>query len=180
VAVFLRELGHLEPDQYYYGLSEFHSTVLSLFTATVNYEPFCAQAEHYISAVDSALRKAGPISIEFTGVTASAGTVMIQGFLVNEALNDLRDSLRKELQARGLADGLDRRYRLETAHMTVARFRAPFRDSERFAGALERARGRRFGTMTIASLTLVKNDWYMTHQAVEPVKSYRLADRRLR
>ncbi len=35
VASFLRALRRLEPDQYYYTPSEFHLTVLSLFTATI-------------------------------------------------------------------------------------------------------------------------------------------------
>jgi len=177
VAVFLRELRHLEPNQYYYTASEFHLTVLSLFTATVNHAPFFAQTEHYISAVDSALRKVGPIWIEFKGITASPGTVMIQGFFANDALNDLRDVLRNQLQICQLAEGLDRRYRLETGHMTVARFRAPLCDSKRFATALEQARQRPFGTMSIGSLSLVKNDWYMTHQALETVKRYHLSAR---
>jgi 2'-5' RNA ligase len=175
VAAFLRELRDLEPEQHYYTPSEFHLTVLSLFTATVNHKPFFAQAEQYVSAVDSALRKVAPIRIEFEGITVSPSTVMIQGFFENDALNDLRDSLRSQLRVRGLAEGLDRRYRLETAHMTVARFRSPLRDSGRFAAALERARRRPFGAIRITGLSLVKNDWYMTHQVLETVKRYRLS-----
>lgn len=175
VASFLDELRHVEPEQRYYARSEFHLTILSLFTATVDHGPLFARTEDYVSAVDSALRKVAPIQVEFKGITASPGTVMVQGFLVNDALNDLRDSLRQQLQVRNLGGGLDRRYRLETAHMTVARFRAPLRDGERFATALERARQRFFGTMSIVSLGLVKNDWYMTRQVLETVKRYRLA-----
>jgi 2'-5' RNA ligase len=174
VAAFLSELRRLEPDQYYYTASEFHVTVLSLFTATVDHEPFFAQREHYVSAVDSALRQAVPIRIEFEGVTASPGTVMIQGFFENHALNDLRDSLRGRLRLRGLAGGVDQRYRLESAHMTVVRFRAPLCESERFAIALEQARGRSFGTATVRSLRLVKNDWYMSRRATETLERYRL------
>jgi 2'-5' RNA ligase len=174
VAEFLRELRHLEPDHYYYTAPEFHLTVLSLFTATVNPEPFFAQKEHYISAVGSASQKAAPISIEFNGVTASPGTVMIQGFFDNDALNDLRDALRSQLRVRGLAEGVDRRYRLEFDHMTVARFRAPLVESERFATVLEQARGRSFGVTTVRSLSLVENDWYMSHRVTETVKRYRL------
>jgi hypothetical protein len=89
VAAFLRQLRHLEPDQYYYAPSEFHLTVLSLFTATANYRQFLAQAGFYVSAVDAALRKVAPIRIEFSGVTASSGAIMIQGFFENEALNEV-------------------------------------------------------------------------------------------
>jgi 2'-5' RNA ligase len=99
---------------------------------------------------------------------------MIQGFFDNDALNDLRDALRSQLRVRGLAEGVDRRYRLEFDHMTVARFRAPLVESERFATVLEQARGRSFGVTTVRSLSLVENDWYMSHRVTETVKRYRL------
>jgi 2'-5' RNA ligase len=172
VAAFLSQLRRIEPAQYYYSPSEFHLTILSLFTATVEHEPFFAQTERYISAVDSALRKVPPIRIEFKGVTASPGTVMIQGFIETDALNDVRDALRSQLKALGLADGVDRRYRLESAHMTVARFRAPLCEGKRFAAVLEMARGHSFGAFTIRRLSLVKNDWYMSHRVTETVKRY--------
>ena len=173
VAAFLDQLRGIEPDQHYYAGSELHLTVLSLFTATVDHGPLFARTEDYVSAVDSALRTVAPIRIEFTGVTASPGTVMIQGFFTNAALNDLRDALRDQLRVRGLTEGVDRRYRLETAHVTVVRFRARLRDGERFAGALERARERSFGAWSIRSFSLVKNDWFMTQPALETMKRYR-------
>ena len=176
VVVFLRQLRHLEPDQHYYAPSELHLTILSLFTATVDYEPLFAQKAQYVDAVDAALKNVAPIHIHFEGVTLSPSTVMIQGFFETNALNELRDSLRVQLGVRGLAEGLDRRYRLETAHMTVARFRAPLRDSERFVVALDQARRRSFGCLRISSLSLVSNDWYMTHNATKTIKRYRLAE----
>ena len=174
VARYLGQLLRLEPDQHYYAVSEFHVTVLSLFTATVNHRPWFAQRERFISAADSALRNAAPFRVQFEGVTASPGTVMIQGFLEDGALNDLRDALRRELRIRGLAGGVDGRYRLETAHLTVVRFRTPLRASERFAAALEQARERSFGTTTFRSLSLVENDWYMSRRVSRTLKRYRL------
>jgi len=138
VATFLRELRRLEPGQYYYIPSEFHVTLLSLFTATVNFEPFFAQRERYFSAVDAALKKLEPIRIDFEGVTASPGTVMIQGFFETDRLNKLRDTLRGELRLRDLEEGVDQRYRLQTAHMTVVRFRAPLRRVSVFPGRSNR------------------------------------------
>lgn len=174
VAEFLDDLRRLEPDQHYYAASEFHVTILSLFTATTDYERFLARTGQYVAAVDSAVCHAAPIEIEFAGVTISPGAVMIQGFCDDDALNEVRDALRLQLQANGLAEGVDARYRLETAHMTVVRFRDRLLNGERFATALERARERRFGTTRIRKVSLVKNDWYMTEQALETVARYRL------
>ncbi len=168
VATFLRELRRLEPEQYYYARTDLHLTILSPFTATTAHKGFFAHTKKYLAAVESALQKAGPMRIEFTGVTASPGAIMIQGFPESDALNDLRDNLRQQLRVRGLTKGLDVRYRLETAHMTVARFRAPLRDSKQFAAYLARVRRRSFGSMTIKSLSLVTNDWYMTTKLWRP------------
>jgi 2'-5' RNA ligase len=175
VAAFLRELRRLEPDQYYYVRADLHLTILSLFNATAAHQRFLALTEKYLAAVESALQKAGTMRIEFTGVTASPGAIIIQGFPDSEALNDLRDSLREQLRVRGLTRGLDVRYRLETAHMTVARFLAPLRDGKYFAAVLARSRHRSFGAMTIKGLNLVTNDWYMTHRTLETLKRYRLS-----
>ena len=175
VAAFLRELRGLEPHQYYYALSEFHVTVLSMFTATIDHDRFFAGVAEYQAAADSVLRRVAPIRIEFSGVTASPSAIMIQGYCHNGYLNEVRDELRQELRNRDLTEGLDARYRLETAHMTVMRFRAPLQNSGNFAAALEQARGRKFGASTIAAMTLVKNDWYMSRRTLEPVKRYSLA-----
>jgi 2'-5' RNA ligase len=175
VTTFLRELRRLEPEQYYYAASDLHLTILSLFGAMTKPARFLVHLEKYVAAVDSVLREAGPIQIKFAGITVSAGAIMIQGFPDIDALNELRDNLRQQLRVRGLTKRLDVRYRLETAHMTIARFRAPLRDSKQFASVLEHARHRPFGSVTIKSLSLVTNDWYMTHQTLETIKRYRLA-----
>jgi 2'-5' RNA ligase len=174
VETFLRELRQFEPEQYYYASSEFHLTVLPLFTATARPDPFFARTKRYVAAVDSIMRRAAPIHLEFAGVTVSSDAVLIQGFFENQALNELRDALRRQIRSDWLAESLDGRYRLETAHMTVVRFRARLRDAERFAGALDEARHRVFGETDVRSLRLVKNDWYMTRSVLETVKRYRL------
>jgi 2'-5' RNA ligase len=177
ITAFLDELRRLEPHQYYYTASELHITVLSLFTAVVDNEPFFDQTDRYVAAADAALRNARPIPMEFQGITASPGTVMIQGFFPDNGLNELRDELRRHLRDRGLGSAIDTRYRLETAHMTVARFRTPLYNSKTFAAALIRARQRPFGATTINSLSLVENDWYMSPNITRTFKRYPLSDK---
>ena len=173
VGLFLRELRRLEPEQYYYTATELHLTVLSLFTTTLDFEPFFAQKERYIAAVDAALNSAAPMRVVFEGVTASPGTVMIQGFFETGELDELRDGLRRQLRLRGMEKGVDERYRLETAHMTLMRFRAPLRDAERLMEALERARRRPFGETTVKRFALVEHDWYMSRRTTVTLKHYR-------
>jgi len=175
VQAFLDNLRSLEPDQHFYTPPELHITVLSLFTATVDRARFFARTTQYLAAVEAVARRTPPVEIEFAGVTASPGAIMIQGFLEDESLNDTRDALRASLRAQGLTEGIDARYRLETAHMTVARFRAPLRDSHRFSAALEQARRLTFGRSLADRFLLVKNDWYMTSGVLETVENYPLA-----
>jgi 2'-5' RNA ligase len=178
IACFVRKLRHIDPQQYYYLPAEFHVTVLSLFTATADHEPFFALQDRFVAAVDGVLKRLTPICIRFIGVTVSPGTVMVQGFLEGEDLNRLRDDLRHQLRDNDLATTVDQRYRLCTAHMTIARFRCPMQDSAAFALALEGARRRVFGTTTVREMFLVSNDWYMSRRATRSVKRYRLASLR--
>jgi 2'-5' RNA ligase len=175
VLEFLRRLRRLEPEQHYYLASELHVTVLSLFTATARPGPFFARQRDYRAAVDAAVRGAGPMRFEFRGVTASPGSILVQGFFDTEELNRLRDRLRQELNARGLGAGVDQRYRLETAHLTAVRFRAPLRQAGRLAEVLERSRDRSFGRAEVRSLALVRHDWYMTRRVQEVVERYGLS-----
>lgn len=179
VSAFLGELECIEPDQHYYSPSELHLTVLSLFTATVAPEAFFARARDYLEAVDAALNGARLFEVTFEGVTASRSAIMVQGFPGSDALNNLRDSLRAQLRSRGIGDGLDKRYRLETAHLTVARFRAPLREPWRFAGFLEEARQHPFGTSRFSALSLVENDWYMSRRITKTIKRHSLQPKRL-
>jgi 2'-5' RNA ligase len=174
VAAFLGELRRLEPGQHYYAPAQLHITVLSLFAATTEHEPYFTRIGEYIAVVDAALRESKPFRIEFSGITASPGAIMIQGFFSDDSLNNFRNALRRGLKISGLADEVDERYRLATAHMTVARFSAPLRNSERFANKLEDARQLEFGQVDVRSVSLVKHDWYLSWQNFEMVKRYRL------
>lgn len=175
VSGFLDELGTLEPDQYYYEAGELHVTVLSLFTATVDYGRLMAHYDRYVEAVNAALAYAPSFGIEFNGVTLSREAVMIQGFPEDAVLNQLRDALRRELRNRDLIEGLDGRYFLQTAHITGTRFRRPLRNSEIYARTLESYRRHKFGRTTVQELQLVRNDWYMSRESVELMRKYELS-----
>src|SRR5205085_9542615 len=139
-----------------------------LFTATADHAPHLEHLSAYRAAVDEAIAGVPPFTIEIRGVTLAAGAVLAQGFPHDDTLASVRDRLRAALAARGLGGALDRRYRLETAHMTLVRFAAPLRDPARFVDALAAARTTEFGASAVASLDLVLGDWYNTaaHQRV--------------
>jgi 2'-5' RNA ligase len=175
IAAFLSEFDAREPGQYLYRLAEFHVTLLSLFTATEGYQPYFERRAAYIGAVDRALSAAPPFSIHFRGVTASPGAVMIQGFPQDETFPRLREAVRQELRLAGFGEGLDQRYRIQTAHATVIRFQRPPRDLPGLRHFLIQQRGRDFGTSLVSVIQFVENDWYMSEDRVQVIKEYTLS-----
>lgn len=170
----LDKLRELEPGQHYYHPDEFHVTFLSLFTATEHHEAFFARTNEYAEAVAATVRRLGPFDFRFAGVTASPSAILVQGFTDAEALNAARDDLRRELQSRDLSRSLDQRYRLETAHLSVVRFREPLRKPKAFAEALQRMRAADFGHADVGALELVRNDWYMSRGVTQRLRHYPL------
>jgi 2'-5' RNA ligase len=176
IASFLEDLRRIDPHQYYYDPADLHVTFLSLFTATVDYQRFFAQTERYLAACKAAaLQALPPFTLEFSGVTASRGAVIVQGYPQDGSLNAARDRLREELRVRGLGEGLDTRYRLETTHITALRFRSPLRAAQEFSCALEKFRQTPFGAARITSLDLVSHDWYMARKHVHLIQRFQIS-----
>lgn len=167
-------LRSIEPKQYYYVPNQFHLTVLTLFTATTNFTPFFDKIPEYRNVFKSILSDKKCFQIVFKGITASRSSIMIQGFTHETILNQLRDQLRDALQKSGLGKGLDTRYRLNTAHTTIMRFKEQPQNLRLLLDTLERFRKYDFGQTTIRTLQWVKNDWYMSPENVEVLEEYHL------
>jgi 2'-5' RNA ligase len=174
LGAMLAELSAIEPAQYYPPLEDLHVTVLSLFTATANWQPHMERIDEYRAAVAEALEEAGPFTIDTVGITVSTAAVLAQGFSREQVLAEIRDRLRHALTRRGLAGSLDQRYRLVTAHSTLMRFASDLQDPVLFGEALRRFRDRDFGSSEIGSLELVLNDWYMSSETLVTLGAYRL------
>jgi 2'-5' RNA ligase len=112
--------------------------------------------------------------IIFRGITASAGAVLIQGYVEGDYLNKIRDMIRSELQCAGLAENLDVRYKIATAHSTIMRFRSQPRDIQKLIARLHTARDCDFGSTMVDQIDFVFNDWYMSHDRVEVLATYHL------
>ena len=171
---FRDEAQALEPALYAHRPAELHVTVLALFTATADYAPYRARRPRYQAAVADALDGGAPFSVVFRGVTASPGAVMLQGFPQGDELNALRGKLRRTLTERGLGGGLDGRYTVITAHMTALRFRAALDHPTAFTELLARYRDHAFGTARVEALQFVENDWYLSAEKTEVLKTYAL------
>lgn len=162
LCALMDELRALEPDQYYHPPEDLHITVLSLVSATVDYADRMHMVDGFRAAIAEAAGRAAPFTIDAAGVTLSPAAVLAQGFPRDDGLERLRAVVRESLAVRGLAGGLDARYRLQTAHSTMVRFIAPLRDPARFVDTLRTARKRVFGATTVAALELTLSDWYQS------------------
>lgn len=106
--------------------------------------------------------------------------MLAQGFPRDGTLEHVRERLRAGLAARGLAGGVDARYRLETAHLTLMRFAAPLRQPERLVEAVAAARDHGFGVMDVREMELVVGDWYQSAENTRLVDAYPLSAARRR
>lgn len=172
----LDEMRQLEPHQYAYPETSLHFTVLSVFTATTDHQREYDRLDAYQAAVKSAIRGVSPFTFQLKGLTVSKSAVILCGHPRPDNLNTIRKTLRQNLNHGGLAQGLDRRYTLTAAHTTIMRFIAPLKDPARFAEFLLENKQRSFGSLTVDSLQLVKNDWYMSKQNTTLIEEYHLEE----
>jgi 2'-5' RNA ligase len=93
---------------------------------------------------------------------------------LSDTLEVMRERLRTELRESDLAEGLDTRYRIVTAHMTAVRFRAPIQKPKEFFDSVAAQRMKSFGVAKIRELGLVRNDWYMSSETREVLSEFRL------
>lgn len=170
----LADFQRLEPGQYYYPTTDMHLTILSLISAHAGFSLAAIEPAAYAEAVREALRAVPPFAIRYAGLTAVPGGILVQGFPLDEGLQHLRDALRAQFQHAGLAHSIDSRYRLQTAHTTVIRFRRPLANPTLVVAALARCRQQIIGTFEVDTVELVFSDWYQRARHTQLLASYSL------
>lgn len=161
---FLADLKDIEPEQYYYPNSDIHITLMSVISCYKGFGLSQISISDYVEVIKESLIKGKSVNIEFKGITASPSCIMVQGFMNNEILNDIRDQLRVNYKSSGLIQTIDQRYSIRTAHATVIRFRKEFSQKENFLNALESYRNHDFGQFSVKQIELVYNDWYQREE----------------
>lgn len=162
----------IEPGQYYYPATDIHLTVLSIVSCYEGFKPAEPDIPNYSNIIQCCLNH--PIQIRLEGITASPSGILIQGFPDSEELNLLRKRLRAKFNGSSLEHSIDSRYRLNTAHLTVVRFKQPITRPKELIMRLKHFRNFNFGTFTIDKLHLVYNDWYQSIQKVEELNTFAL------
>ncbi len=171
---FLRELAAVCPGQYFYLPAELHMTVLAIIAGSVSWRSEIYGLPAYQKILDSVLKNRRPFSVIFRGVTLSPDAVMIQGFPTDDSLTRLREELRSAFQQHGFGKILDRRYKIATAHMTVARFATPGEDWRQLLSFLQMNRERDFGETRFQTLQLIWGDWCASAGTARILQEYPL------
>lgn len=175
IQAFLSELNAIDPAQYYYPNSDIHVTVMSIISCYSGFELGQISVPDYVELIQKSIPAHSQIEICFKGITASPSCVMVQGFLTDDTLNSIRENLRTNFRNSDLEQSIDKRYTIQTAHATVARFREPLRNTSAYLQVLEKYRDHDFGTFTADALELVHNDWYQRERFVQPLHRFSLA-----
>ncbi|MGI4870638.1 MAG: 2'-5' RNA ligase family protein [Janthinobacterium lividum] len=160
----LAELRRTEPAQYYYPAADLHLTVLSLISCYPGFTLAAIEPEKYRRLVAETVQDILPFTVTLAGLTASPGGILVQGFPTDGGLELLRARLREAFRASGLPQSIDQRYSLQTAHLTVVRFRRPLLDYRPVVEFIEKYQQHFIGAFKITQLEVVFNDWYQRSQ----------------
>ena len=170
----LADFQQLEPKQYYYPPSDLHLTILSIISCYEGFTLDLIEPAAYERLVGEVLRRTPPFRVTFSGLTASPGGLLIQGFPQDDGLEKLRNELRTTFRASGLQQSIDQRYSIQTAHSTVLRFRAPLLNTEALLQKLARYERQFIGSFDVTELELVYNDWYQRAATTRLLARYSL------
>lgn len=171
---FLKDLKEVEPHQYYYPSSDIHITVISVISCYSGLKRSTINTPEYAAIIEKCVKNLGPLTISFKGITASPSCIMIQGFVDNDHLDELRKRLRQSFKTSDLEQSMDERYLIQTAHATVFRFRQTLDQKEKFLEILETYRDYDFGTFKVSDLELTYNDWYHRIESVNKLHRFDL------
>ena len=160
VQSFQNEARSVEPEQYYYPREEVHLTALTIISCRSGFGLNQIDAVEYQELIKNAVEQIAPFRLVFRGITASPGAILIQGFDESGHLNRLRQLLRENFNTSRLEHTIDKRYKIETAHLTVVRFTEKLAKAEAFFNLVKKYRNNDFGVCQATELELVFNDWY--------------------
>lgn len=174
IKAFLSEFAELFPGQYAYPDSDLHLTIMTMIGCSAEFDWKVADWIRYAAPLEAALRGMPPIPFAWRGITASPACILLQGFPLDNGLENVRNAIRKTFAQLDLPHSMDRRYFLRTAHSTIVRFQRTAVPIPALIQFLEANRQREFGEGIILNLELVHTDWYMSQDKVQRLQIFPL------
>ena len=167
----IAQLREVEPDQYFYPATDTHITVIDFIGASEDFVLDNKRIDIYKQILDNVFKDSLKFNIEFKGLTASKGAVMVQGFF-DDALQKLRERLREEVNKQGIE--LKERYKVGTAHSTIMRFKKKLQNPEALANKIEDMRNVDLGIFEVNKILFVLHDWYNLKEKTKILAEYEL------
>ena len=152
----IRELKKIEPDMYYYPPADFHITVMDILKGELN-RNLPDNLDSYAECIKECLNQTAPFNIEFDGLTASDGAVMVRGYY-DEGLAGLRKLLRETFRNNNLE--LQERYETVSSHITIARVKEKLSNPKGLLSYIDAEHY--YGVMKVESMELCFHNWYDT------------------
>lgn len=164
----LSRMNEVAPAHFYYDAPRFHFTILSLIDADDPPRSSREIAQKFIKPIREVLAVSQSFEVEFYGICATPNSFIVRGFPIGDGLTQIRDLLRERLNAEGLGAELDKRYKIQGAHITLGRFRVQ-EDFTRLIALLDELCEEPIGRMRVQQGHLVLNDFYMSPDKVQVV-----------
>lgn len=174
IASFLNELKRSAPNQYYYPLSDIHVTIMSIISPQTGIDFEKLNMHDYNTLIKESLIFDKQIKINFKGVTASNSCIMLQGFVSDDSITQIRNNLRGIFKNSDLLHDIDKRYKIHTAHATVVRFQNEFIDLNGFLSTIERFKDVDFGSFELKYIEFTYSDWYHSVPNEEILFDYKI------
>ncbi|WP_246225726.1 2'-5' RNA ligase family protein [Vibrio agarilyticus] len=172
LAKFQQCIRLIEPNQYFHPLDELHLTVLSIISCISDLTMDQLDLNPYREIFWEVMQKSRPITVQYRGISASSNCIVVQGFVKDDALEQLRDTLRHELRGAQLRCSFDTRYKLMTAHSSLIRFKSPLKDPSCLFATCQRYRSYEFGSLDLNQFDLVFNNWYQNRDCTHLLAHY--------
>ncbi|MFH4964568.1 mutarotase [Gaetbulibacter sp. M235] len=169
---FINQLKKVEPHQYYYPSSDIHITIMSIISCYDGFDISKIDLSKYTELIKNCLIKNKNITIQFKGLTASNSCIMLQGFMNDTTINDIREKLRTAFKNSDLEQSLDKRYAIQTAHSTIVRFRKKLENTNEFLKTVDQFKNHDFGSFQVKEFELVFNDWYQREENTKLLETF--------
>lgn len=175
LAEMMEDFKTAEPTQYYYPLPDIHLTILSIISCYPEFKLSKINPADYRSALRQIIQFVPTFGLTYQGLTASAGSILVQGFPHDNTLEELRSAIRVYFQHTDLEQSIDKRYSIQTAHSTIIRFKNNLQNPAKLLANLRHYENRFFGTFEVNTLELVYNDWYQRAENTVVLDEYLLS-----
>lgn len=153
----MEQIGRIEPEQYYYPVSDLHLTILEFVSAHEDFRRDEAVLDKSGRVVEQAIHGLPPFAINFNGIIASNAAIIVKGYY-KSGLLQLRERIRKIAPEHGIH--LQERYQSISAHSTMVRFKKNLQNRAELLGIVQKYSEFDIGTSNVNEIELTVHDWY--------------------